>query len=98
MVYPTDGRWHFRVLGWGPDVEASMGGVPDHRDVLPFDAMSPRDFLAELDFFVYYHHPNLVEAFGRTILEAIASGLPAVLPPTSSRCLGHRRWMPSLKG
>ncbi len=81
VVYPTDGRWHFRVLGWGPDVEAFMGGVPDHWDVLPFDAMSPRDFLAELDFFVYYHHPNLVEAFGRTILEAIASGLPAVLPP-----------------
>lgn len=81
LVYPTDGRWHFRVLGWGPDVEASMGGVPDHWDVLPFGALRPRDFLAELDFFVYFHHPNLVEAFGRTILEAIASGLPAVLPP-----------------
>ncbi len=38
-------------------------------------------FLAELDFFVYYHHPAWVEAFGRNILEALASGLPAILPP-----------------
>jgi hypothetical protein len=34
-----------------------------------------------LDFFVYYHHPALVEAFGRTTLEALASGAVCILPP-----------------
>ena len=42
--------------------------------------MDPREFLAQLDFFVYYHHPAWLEAFGRNILEALASGLPAILP------------------
>lgn len=81
LAYPSDGRWDIRVLGWGADVEMSMGGVPDHWEVHAFGAMAPRDFLAQLDFYVYFHHPDLVEAFGRTILEAIAAGLPAILPP-----------------
>jgi hypothetical protein len=42
--------------------------------------MDPREFLAQLDFFVYYHHPAWLEAFGRNILEALASGLPVILP------------------
>src|SRR5699024_8829502 len=44
-------------------------------------AQQPREFLSGLDFFVYYHDPRWVEAFGRTILEALASGVVAVLPP-----------------
>ena len=49
--------------------------------VTPFGAIDPRQFLAQLDFFIYFHHPAWVEAFGRNILEAMASGLPAILPP-----------------
>jgi UDP:flavonoid glycosyltransferase YjiC (YdhE family) len=43
--------------------------------------MDPRELLAQLDFFAYYHHPAFVEPFGRNVLEALASGLPAILPP-----------------
>ncbi len=39
-----------------------------------------KDFLSTLDVFVYYTHPDLVEAFGRTIIEAMAVGVPAILP------------------
>src|SRR5690625_4988956 len=89
-VYPVDGSWTVRVLGGsGPvrrlggadPVATVLGRAPGSWAVLPFGAMSPRDFLAGLDFFVYYHDPRWVEAFGRTILEAVASGVPAVLPP-----------------
>jgi len=31
--------------------------------------------------FVYYHHPDWIEAFGRAIVEAMASSLPVILPP-----------------
>ena len=51
-----------------------------HWEVLPFGSISPQEFLAGLDAFVYFHHPDLTEAFGRTILEAIAAGVPAVVP------------------
>lgn len=80
-VYPTDGSWRVRVLGGADPVRAVLGKVPRAWEVWPFGAMSAREFLAGLDFFVYYHDSRWVEAFGRTILEAIASGLPAVLPP-----------------
>jgi hypothetical protein len=55
--------------------------LPSSWQVTPFGAIDPRQFLAQLDFFVYFHHPAWVEAFGRNILEAMASGLPAILPP-----------------
>ena len=81
LIYPRDGRWDIRVLGWDQLTEARLGPPPEAWTVHPFGTMAPRDFLAGLDFFVYFHHPNLREAFGRTILEAIASGVPAILPP-----------------
>lgn len=80
-VYPTDGTWDVRILGGAEPVQELLGSVPEAWTVLPFGTLPPQQFLAELDFFVYYHDSRWVEAFGRTILEAIASGLPAVLPP-----------------
>ena len=80
-VYPVDGSWTVRVLGGADPVAQVLGRVPRSWEVLEFGAMSPQDFLAGLDFFVYYHDPRWVEAFGRTILEALATGVPAVLPP-----------------
>lgn len=81
LIYPPDGRWDIRVLGWDPVVEDALGAPPSSWTVHRFGSVEPRDFLAELDFFSYFHHRDLVEAFGRTVLEAIASGLPAILPP-----------------
>ena len=81
QVYPVDGSWTVRVLGGADPVATVRGRVPEHWDVREFGEQDPRDFLAGLDFFVYYHDPRWVEAFGRTILEAIASGVVAVLPP-----------------
>ncbi|PSK91718.1 glycosyl transferase family 28 [Haloactinopolyspora alba] len=80
-VYPDDGSWTVRVLGGAEPAEQVLGRIPQGWEVLEFGTMSPRDFLASLDFFVYFHNPNWVEAFGRTILEALATGVPAVLPP-----------------
>jgi UDP:flavonoid glycosyltransferase YjiC (YdhE family) len=79
-VYPVDGSAIVKILGGADPVRDVLGYVPDSWQVTPFDPMDPREFLADLDFFVYYHHPAWIEAFGRNILEAIASGLPAILP------------------
>ena len=47
---------------------------------MPFAHTGVQDFLAGLDFYVYYHSDEWVEAFGRTILEAICTGLVVILP------------------
>lgn len=80
-VYPIDGSWKVRILGGADPAGELLGAIPQSWDVEPFGARAPKDFLATLDFFVYYHDPRWVEAFGRTILEAMASGAVAVLPP-----------------
>jgi len=80
-AYPDDGSVRVRVLGGIDGVVDVLGSEPTHWEVLPFGAVSAREFLAGIDVFVYQHHPDLVEAFGRTILEALASGAVVVVPP-----------------
>jgi UDP:flavonoid glycosyltransferase YjiC (YdhE family)/glycosyltransferase involved in cell wall biosynthesis len=80
-VYPVDGSVIVKILGGADPVRDALGYLPNTWQVTPFGSMDPREFLAQLDFFVYYHHPAWIEAFGRNILEALASGLPAILPP-----------------
>ena len=80
-AYPASGGFRVRVLGGGEIAVRRLGHRPDNWDVVPFGAESPEDFLRTIDFFVYFHDPDLVEAFGRTILEAMASGVPVIVGP-----------------
>jgi len=81
-VYPLDGRAVVRVLGGVDGLESLIGeGVPPSWEVHSFGELEPREFLRGVDFFVYFHHRDLVEAFGRTTLEALASGCIVILPP-----------------
>jgi len=79
-LYPFDGSAVVKILGGADPVRELLGYLPDSWQVIPFGGMDPREFLAQLDFFVYYHHPAWLEAFGRNILEALASGLAVILP------------------
>jgi hypothetical protein len=80
MVYPDDPSFLVRILGGGPFLRELVGSYPPNWQIWPFNAMPPEHFLAMVDFFVYFHHSRWVEAFGRTILEAMASGAVALLP------------------
>jgi hypothetical protein len=80
-AYPDDGTIRVRILGGIEGVPEVLGREPTHWEVEPFGAMPAREFLAGIDVFVYFHHPDLVEAFGRTVLEALASGAVVIVPP-----------------
>jgi hypothetical protein len=80
-AYPADEEIAVRLLGVGDDLLTIVGAqYPQNWETLPFGFMEPSEFLRSIDFFVYFHHPDWVEAFGRTILEALASGAVAILP------------------
>jgi hypothetical protein len=79
-VYPTDGSVTVRVLGGADFAGKVLGEIPPAWEVFPFGAVEPVDFLAGLDAFVYFHHRDLDEAFGRTVLEALAADVPAIVP------------------
>ncbi|HET6532497.1 MAG TPA: glycosyltransferase [Actinoplanes sp.] len=78
-AYPDSADVKVRILGGGEIAVERLGRCPSTWDVLDFGAERPADFLRTLDFFVYFHDPDLVEAFGRTILEAMASGIPVII-------------------
>jgi UDP:flavonoid glycosyltransferase YjiC (YdhE family) len=79
-AYPESDRYRVRILG-GVDVARQLlRRQPRSWEVFPFNAISPREFLAQIDFYVYYHHPGYVEAFGRAILESLASGAVTIVP------------------
>ena len=80
-VYPETHDVEVHVLGGASAPEALLGHVPSNWRVRPFGAQEPVEFLSEIDVFVYYTHPGWVESFGRAIVEAMAAGVPVVLPP-----------------
>lgn len=89
-IYRVDGEYDVRIMGGHRTPLRVMGTkrVPAAWTVWKKDALPVRDFLYTLDYFVFYQHPQAVEAFGRAILEAIASGTVVILPKHFERVFG----------
>lgn len=80
-AYPDSDDYEVHVMGGAKVPERVLGGLPENWRVLGFGEVHPKDFLSTLDVFVYYTHPDWVESFGRSIFEAMAVGVPVILPP-----------------
>jgi hypothetical protein len=87
-VYPVDGSRDVRVLGGAGIAIGRLGYVPSWT-IYPFGSVNPRDFLREIDFWVYFHDENLVESFGMATVEAMSSGVVVVLPSYMESTFGE---------
>ncbi|MDT8860340.1 glycosyltransferase [Alkalihalobacillus sp. MEB130] len=81
-IYPSSPKYEIYVLGGAKTPEKTLGKLPKNWKVYEFGEVSPREFLASIDVFVYYTHQDWVESFGRVIIEAMAVGIPVILPPS----------------
>jgi hypothetical protein len=88
-AYPADPDIRVRLLGYGSELDSIVGSRPANWEVLPFNAIPVRRFLGSIDFFVYYHGPHWIEAFGYSVIEAMASGAVAILPPDFAPLFGE---------
>ena len=79
-AYPDSKNIEVHVLGGVKSALEIIGNKPENWFVHEFGAISPQEFLKTIDVFIYFSHPNWVESFGRTIIEAIAAGVPVILP------------------
>lgn len=80
LVYPDHELFIIRILGGATNAYKVLGYMPSNWDVIPFGQVAPQDYLKTIDFFVYFPHADLNEAFGRTIIEAVFVGVPCILP------------------
>jgi len=70
--------WHVRLMGGtclADKMDRTLGG---QIECLACGTLPPEDFLAGLDCFFYRVSDDWTEAFGRVVLEAMASGLPVI--------------------
>jgi glycosyltransferase involved in cell wall biosynthesis len=80
-AYPHDPPYMIDILGGADEARKVLGKLPANWRVRTFDSIAPSNFLAGLDAFVHVAHPDMEEAFGRTILEALAVGVPVITEP-----------------
>ncbi|WP_211354212.1 glycosyltransferase [Stackebrandtia albiflava] len=81
-VYPDSPDVDVRIMGGAKSAGALLGGGEPPANWLVYrrDELQVDNFLRQLDFYVYFPHPNMIEAFGRAILEALAAGCVTILP------------------
>ena len=79
-VWPDSADIKVSMLGGGKFLQNKYGALPDNWSIFEFGSRDVKTFLGSLDFFVYFHSEEWVEAFGRSILEAMATGLVCILP------------------
>jgi glycosyltransferase involved in cell wall biosynthesis len=87
-AYLAGTDYEVRHLGGAEGAEKVLGYLPDNWVVHPFDSVSAEEFLSEIDVFVHFHHSTYIEEFGRNIAEAMASGVPCVLPAEYTEIFG----------
>ncbi len=68
--------------------EQDLVDLPQNWVLVRHKAMDVLDFLSGLDFFLYLDNPDMHEAFGRTILEAAASGVLTIAHPKHEPVFG----------
>lgn len=90
-AYPASPDVDVRVMGGADAVRAVLNArdLPPNWLVYDYDEVTVHSFLHQIDFFVYFPHPDMVEAFGRAVLEALAAGCVVILPPHFSRTFGE---------
>jgi hypothetical protein len=82
LAYPDDAeRYQVRILGSGKFLSKAYGPLPRNWEEKEFDPEAVSPFLMQLDFYVYFHNSKWSEAFGRTIMEAMATELVVILSP-----------------
>jgi len=79
-AYPAREDMRVRMLGVGPSLLELVGDVPPNWELFEFNELDVRQFLGSIDYWVYFHHPSVVEGFGLAIAEAMASGAVVVVP------------------
>lgn len=87
-AYPDAEDVEVHILGGAKTPSEIVGYTPRNWSVYEFGSIDPKDFLAKIDVFIFFAHPDWVESFPRTVLEAMAVGVPVILPHSHKKLFG----------
>jgi Glycosyltransferase family 28 C-terminal domain len=88
-VYSLSDTLDIKLLGVPARLLRPFAGhIPSNWTLYDFDALAPERFLHSIDFYLFSHNRRWPYATERGILEALASGAVAVLPPRFAACYG----------
>jgi glycosyltransferase involved in cell wall biosynthesis len=62
--------------------------LPANWQTVAFDQISVDRFLSEIDLFLHFVHDDYIEEFGRNVMEAMAAGVPTLLPQAFRETFG----------
>lgn len=88
QAYGVHQDWEVRILGGASHALALLNNHPSNWTIIPFDGTPTKAFLQDLDFYVHYPHEDYIEEFGRAVMEAMAVGIPVILPPVFADTFG----------
>jgi len=78
-----------RFLGGAQSAYRLAGRRPANWQEEAYGARDVKEFLSDLDFFIHYPHEDYIEEFGRAPMEAMAVGVPVILPPVFKDTFGE---------
>ncbi len=81
-AYCADTDFSVRFMGGTSYAKRILGTLPANWESIDFDKVPVTQFLSEIDVFLHFVHDDYIEEFGRNVMEAMALGIPAVLPHT----------------
>lgn len=80
QAHPESSDFINVILGGASNAARTLGSLPKNWVVYDFGEIEPSDYLYSLDAFIYFPHSARIEAFGRTVVEAMFAGVPVILP------------------
>ncbi|PVB59420.1 glycosyltransferase [Labrenzia sp. 011] len=78
--YPRGPDFNHLMMGVPQDFLDEFETLPSNWQIYPFSSWPVSEFLRSLDIYSYFHSDTWIEAFGYNVLEALATGLPCVVP------------------
>ncbi len=80
QCYPDDNMFSVKILGGARWPRRILKRIPDNWQVWDYGEIDVQDYLENLDVFVFFPHEERIESFARCIVEAMAAGIPVLLP------------------
>jgi len=80
QCYPDDDMFSVKILGGARWPRKILKRLPDNWKVWDYGEIDVQDYLENLDVFVFFPHEERIESFARCIVEAMAAGMPVLLP------------------